>query len=292
MSTWREIAAAIADATGEAFDPRPPDGIGGGCINSAFRLSDGRRDYFVKTNRAERADMFAAEAAALAALADSDTLRVPHPICHGTAGETGYLAMEYVAPGRPRHGGWALAGERLAALHAHTAERYGWQRDNTIGSTPQQNAWHADWVVFWRVRRLGFQLAEAARNGYGGALQDDGARLLERLPALLDHAPSPSLLHGDLWSGNLAFDADGAPYVFDPATYYGDRETDLAMTELFGGFDREFHAAYAAAWPLPPGYPVRKQVYNLYHVLNHLNLFGGGYHGQALRLIDRLLAAC
>lgn len=292
MTPWPEIAEAIADATAEAFAPHPPDAIGGGCINSAFRLSDGRRDFFVKTNRADRVGMFTAEAEGLAALAASGTLRVPRPVCHGTTGDTGYLVMEYIPPGRRAHDGWALAGEQLAAMHAHTAARFGWQRDNTIGATLQQNAWHADWVIFWRDRRLGFQLAEAARNGHDGSLQDRGARLLERLPSLLEHGPSPSLLHGDLWSGNLAFDANGSPYIFDPATYHGDREADLAMTELFGGFDRAFYAAYEANWPLPPGYPVRKQLYNLYHVLNHLNLFGGGYHGQAMRLIDRLLAAC
>lgn len=292
MSTWQAIAGAIADATGAAFEPHAPDTLGGGCINSAFRLSDGRRDYFVKTNRATLADMFEAEAAGLAAMAETGTLRVPEPVCHGVTGDTAYLVIEYIAPGRRGAESWALAGERLAAMHRHSADRFGWQRDNTIGATPQPNAWHADWTAFWRDRRLGFQLAEAARNGHGGRLQTAGERLRESLPALLDHAPEPSLLHGDLWSGNLAFDADGSPYVYDPATYYGDREADLAMTELFGGFDRDFYAAYTSAWPMPTGYPVRKELYNLYHVLNHLNLFGGGYHGQAMRLMERLLAAC
>jgi fructosamine-3-kinase len=168
--------------------------------------------------------------------------------------------------------------------------RFGWDRDNTIGSTPQLNEPSVDWVTFWRERRLGYQLELAARNGYRGRLKQRGERLLDGLGALLDHNPVPSLLHGDLWGGNLGYDEAGEPVIFDPACYFGDREADLAMTELFGGFGRRFWAAYQEAWPLSEGYPVRKHLYNLYHVINHLNLFGGGYLSQAESMIDRLLA--
>jgi fructosamine-3-kinase len=131
----------------------------------------------------------------------------------------------------------------------------------------------------------------AAANDAGARLVARGERLLEALPALLErHRPPASLLHGDLWSGNYAYTRDGEPAIFDPATYYGDRETDLAMTELFGGFPREFYAAYQSAWPLDAGYATRKRLYNLYHVLNHFNLFGGGYLAQAQGLIDGLLS--
>ena len=175
-------------------------------------------------------------------------------------------------------------------MHRTTRAEFGWVRDNTIGATPQPNTPDPDWVRFWARQRLGFQLALAARNGHGGALQRLGETLLGRLPDLLDHAPAPSLLHGDLWGGNLGYMRDGEPVIYDPAVYYGDREADLAMTELFGGFGGDFYAAYREAWPLDPGYASRRDLYNLYHVLNHLNLFGGGYLGQALNLLGRLLA--
>ena len=188
---------------------------------------------------------------------------------------------------RPRCG----ARPALAQLHRTTAEAYGWHRDNTIGTTPQDNARTEDWAAFFRDRRIAPQLALAARNGHGGRLQRAGERLLAAMPLLLaGHAPVASLLHGDLWSGNAARLASGEPVIFDPAVYFGDRETDLAMTELFGGFPAAFHAAYRAAWPIDAGYPVRRTLYNLYHVLNHLNLFGGGYGAQAEAMIGQLLA--
>jgi len=173
----------------------------------------------------------------------------------------------------------------LAAAHRKAGPRFGWPRDNYIGATPQENAPCAGWAEFWRHRRLEPQLALANRNGYRVEAPPVW-RLLE------GHEPVASLLHGDLWSGNAGFLADGAPVVFDPAVYYGDREADLAMTELFGGFAEEFYAAYSEAWPLDEGYKLRKQLYNLYHLLNHLNLFGGGYLGQVratLGLLGRAL---
>jgi fructosamine-3-kinase len=182
----------------------------------------------------------------------------------------------------------AALGRGLAALHANHAERFGWHRDNTIGSTPQPNAWSDSWLEFWRDRRLAQQLELAHRNGHALARGD---ALLAGLHQLLDgHEPRPSLLHGDLWGGNAGFTDGGEPVVYDPACYCGDREADLAMTELFGGFRPAFHAAYREAAPLAPGYPLRRDLYNLYHVLNHLNLFGGGYLRQAGSMIDRLLS--
>jgi fructosamine-3-kinase len=185
----------------------------------------------------------------------------------------------------------AQAGRVLACLHRCTATDFGWHRENTIGSTPQHNTRARDWVAFWRERRLGFQLDLAARNGYGRALLDSGERLMSVLDGLIGHRPVASLLHGDLWGGNIGASRDGEPVIFDPAVYFGDRETDLAMTELFGGFGSDFYAAYREAWPLPPEYATRKTLYNLYHVLNHLNLFGGGYLTQAKGMMDRLVAS-
>lgn len=291
MSDWDRIAEAIAAATRTPFRIEDRVSVGGGCINAAYQLEGGGRRYFVKLNAAAQADMFEAEAAGLRELGVAGGVRVPEPICHGTVGTQAYLVLEHLSFGRERDAAMVRFGRGLAQLHRHTAERFGWSRDNTIGSTPQPNGWLDDWVEFWRERRLGFQLALAARNGHGGALQRRGEALLGALPVLLaGHAPVPSLLHGDLWSGNYAVTDAGEPVIFDPAVYYGDRETDLAMTELFGPFPETFYAAYREAWPLAPGYGTRRTVYNLYHILNHLNLFGGGYGSQARRMIDMLLA--
>jgi fructosamine-3-kinase len=252
-------------------------------------VDDGTRRYFVKTNRAARRAMLEAEADALRALIATKSVRAPQPLCSGTAAERAFLVLEYLdLRGR---GDAALLGTQLAQLHRAPQSRFGWASDNWIGSTPQPNGWRHDWIAFWREQRLGFQLQLAAQNGHGGALQRDGEALLVRLDGFFDgYAPAPSLLHGDLWGGNHGFLADGSPVIFDPASYVGDRECDLAMSELFGGFAPDFHAAYRAAWPLDAGYAVRRTLYNVYHVLNHANMFGGGYAAQAQRMMAQLLA--
>ncbi len=284
------IATAITQATGAPFNARREQSVGGGCINTAHVLEDGDRRYFVKLNTAARLDMFAAEAQGLEEIIRTGTIKAPAPVCYGVACDQAYLVLEFIAPGRGSHASQEQLGQQLAAMHRVTRPRYGWARDNTIGATPQYNAESDDWVAFWRTQRLGFQLQLAAGSGYGGRLQTRGERLLVELPALLaGHKPPAALLHGDLWSGNYSIDTKGAPVIFDPALYYGDRETDLAMTELFGGFSTRFYQAYHEAYPLPEGYQLRRSLYNLYHVLNHLNLFGGGYLAQAEQLTDGLL---
>lgn len=283
------IAAAIEQATGTPFTLRSERAVGGGCINSARIIegSDGRR-YFVKTNRASRLTMFEAEAAGLEAIQATGTVRVPRPICSGSSGDEAWLVLEYLEMGG--RGSAAELGRRLAAMHRHTWDRYGWHRDNTIGSTPQINTPCSDWAEFLRVHRLGYQFALAARQGAPRRLLERGERLLAGLEGFfVGYRPAPSLLHGDLWGGNYGY-SRGEPVIFDPAVYYGDREADLAMTELFGGFPSDFYAAYREAWPLDAGYRVRKDLYNLYHVLNHFNLFGGGYLAQAERMTGSLLA--
>ena len=188
-------------------------------------------------------------------------------------------------------GSAAKLGEELAELHKITGEHYGWSRDNFIGTTTQINAPCNDWADFWRDRRLKPQLELATCAGHGGRLLSLGERLLENVHRLMDgHQPAASLLHGDLWAGNKAYTRDGAPVIFDPACYYGDRETDIAMTELFGGFERDFYAAYEAASPLPDGYALRRDLYNLYHMLNHLNLFGAGYRLRCENMMEKLLS--
>jgi fructosamine-3-kinase len=199
--------------------------------------------------------------------------------------------MEYFEGGGETSGTAEAFGQQLAHLHRHTRDQFGWHRDNTIGSTLQPNTPANDWLVFWRQQRLGFQLALAEQRDASRSLLRKGDELLQLMDGLFsDHQPQPSLLHGDLWSGNYAITREGDPIIFDPAVYFGDREADLAMTELFGGFPRRFYAAYNEAWPLDSGYQVRKTFYNLYHILNHFNMFGGGYAGQAERMTEKLLS--
>lgn len=289
---WQDIAQAITDATGTPFVMDTQSGLGGGCINTAMKISGSGREYFVKLNDAKLRDMFDAEADGLRDLARAQAVRVPLPVCTGTSGRQAFIVMEYLALGG-RGGAAVMArfGEQLAQMHRHTAARFGWHRDNTIGSTPQLNAWQADWLGFWREQRLGYQLQLAGKHGIGSRVLYKGEQLQERLAAFFTaYAPQASILHGDLWSGNYGISRDGEPVIFDPAVYYGDREADLAMTELFGGFGSEFYAGYQAAWPLDAGYKQRKTLYNLYHILNHFNLFGGGYGAQAEGMIERLLA--
>jgi len=291
MIDWSEIAEAISSATAEPFAVAAQQAVGGGCINRAYRVEGGGRRYFIKLNDADSLEMFAAEAEALLALQATATVRVPAPLCWGTTGTTAYLALEYLELKASSEASAALLGTRLAQLHRHTGKHYGWHRDNTIGSTPQINGMHDDWVHFWREQRLNYQLHLAAQRGFGGSLQRKGERLASCLAQVLDgHNPPPSLLHGDLWSGNYAALPDGQPVIFDPASYYGDREADFAMTELFGGYPPRFYAAYREHFPVNHGYRLRKTLYNLYHILNHANLFGGGYASQAEHMIDTLLS--
>lgn len=288
---WTALEGHIGVVTGRPFVARQRRALGGGCISRAWRVGDGKRDYFVKINAAAGLPMFEAEAAGLTELAATATVRVPESVCHGAAGEQAYLVLEYLPLGGSAPKALERLGRHLADLHGRPQPYFGWHRDNTIGSTPQPNGRFDDWLTFWRERRLGFQLELAAANGYGGALQHRGEELLARLDRLfVGYQPPPALLHGDLWSGNAGCTTEGEPVVFDPAVYYGDREADLAMTELFGGFPENFYAAYREALPPDVGYPLRRTLYNLYHVLNHLNLFGGSYRTQAEGMIATLLA--
>lgn len=289
MIVWQDIERSLSTTLNCRLRLASPRSVGGGSINQAYRVDSSRGPFFIKLNRADRLDMFTAEAEGLDALSQAVSLRVPRPVCSGVAGDRAFLVLEHLELGSP--GSAAALGEGLAALHRVCTDQFGWHRDNTIGSTLQSNRRNHDWVAFWAGQRLDVQLRMAVVKDAGARLAARGERLLEVLPVLLGgHQPPASLLHGDLWSGNYAYTRDGDPVIFDPAVYYGDRETDLAMTELFGGFPREFYAAYQAAWPLDAGYAMRKRLYNLYHVLNHFNLFGGGYLSQAQGLIDGLLS--
>ncbi|MGH8169295.1 MAG: fructosamine kinase family protein [Steroidobacteraceae bacterium] len=288
---FEAIAREIAAQLGGDCAPEPQSGVSGGSIHRSYRWMCGGIPLFVKVAAASCGAGLEAEAVGLLALAAARAVRVPRVLARGTAGQSAFLALEWIdsrASGRTAE---HRLGEQLAAQHAVTAQQYGFESDNFIGRTPQPNGWLADWVEFFRERRLRHQLALAVQNGFAELLEHPGARLLEAVDALLaDHRPEASLLHGDLWAGNWLADGGEVPVIFDPAVYHGDREADIAMARLFGGFGRAFHDAYQAAAPLPAGYAVRAELYNLYHVLNHANLFGGGYARQARARIDRLLA--
>ncbi len=290
MTLWECVASAITETTQLPFRLSSQAPVGGGDINQCHRLNgaDGRR-YFLKLNDASHRAIFVAEAARLTAIAATGSVRVPQVVAQGTTDRQCFLVLEHLELGG--RGNVRLLGEQLAALHRCTSLRFGFPQDNFIGTTPQPNDWEDDWIAFWHERRLGHQLRLARQNGYGGELQGLGEKLMDALPAFFDgYAPQPSLLHGDLWGGNHGHLNDGTPVVFDPAAYYGDRECDLAMTELFGGYPADFYAAYCAHFPLDAGYPMRRELYNLYHILNHANLFGSGYSRQAEQMMRRLLA--
>ena len=289
MIDWDAIVAAINNAIPTHFEFSRIAPLSGGCINQTYRISSrDNRHFFIKLNTADKREMFAAESHGLGEIAATHTIRVPQAVAHGIAGAHSFLVLENLELGG--RGNATLLGQQLAALHRNAAPKFGFARANTIGATPQHNNWQADWLTFWCEQRLGFQLELAANNGYAGELQLLGRQLMTKMPEFFaGYQPQASLLHGDLWSGNHAYTVDGLPVLFDPASYYGDREADLAMTELFGGFGQEFYAAYRAAWPLDTGYARRKPLYNLYHILNHANLFGGVYVRQAKGMMQQLL---
>lgn len=288
---WPAIDAHISQMTGQPFKSVTHTSMGGGCINATYHISGGGLDFFVKINAPGRHEMFAAEAAGLQEIINCGAVRAPAPVCHGATRHASYLALEFLDLGACSGPACEQLARQLASMHMHTANQFGWRINNTIGATPQSNRQHQDWVSFWRTERLEFQLRLASKNGMDGGIRKKGARLLDHLERFFPgYTPLPSLLHGDLWNGNCGAIKEGDPVVFDPAVYYGDRETDLAMSELFGGFPARFYAAYREAYPLDPGYEIRKTLYNLYHVLNHANLFGGSYAAQAGRMLDLLLS--
>ena len=254
------LCAAIKGQTGLDFSAARLRALAGGCINQVLEVEAGGHRHALKLNAASSGPQFAAEAEGLAALAACDAFRVPAVRAHGVAGESAYLLLEHIPmqPLASDEDGRRFA-EALVALHHNVEAPYGWPTDNFIGATPQINTAYDGWARFFIHCRLMPQLEHARAKGYKGALGRETDQLIERIPALfLDYCPRPSLLHGDLWSGNAAMDDTGRPVIFDPAVYRGDRDSDLAMAELFGGFPGAFYVAYRAAWPLAEGYEQRK----------------------------------
>jgi fructosamine-3-kinase len=286
---YRAIARRIGETSGRPFELKSVSHLGGGCINETVRLTgtDGAA-WFVKSGTSPDTSVFAAEFDGLQALADTQTIRVPKPLVYGEAEGQAWFAMELLQLGGAQRDSQEQLGRQLAALHRVEQPHFGWHRDNTIGSTQQRNPRSDDWIDFWREHRLGFQLELAER---GGTRFKGSDRLVDRLDDLfVDFEPRPSLLHGDLWSGNIGFLGDGAPVIFDPACYFGDREAEFGIVVMFGGFTPDFHRGYESIWPHDEGFARRLPLYELYHTLNHLNIFGTSYTAACQHLIDQLLA--
>ncbi|MCW5876640.1 MAG: fructosamine kinase family protein [Anaerolineales bacterium] len=277
MQEWLKAAGH-----GEVQSSRP---VSGGCINNGIRLlSESGAGFFLKTNSAAPEGMFAREAEGLAALRAAPTgLRIPR--AYLWSGD--FLLLEDLAPAERAADYWPQLGRGLAALHSLQSSRFGFDSDNYLGSTLQPNPWTDDGYEFLARQRLLYQ-ARLARDGGRLDAADIMAieRLAGRLPELLPAQPAV-LIHGDLWAGNAISDAAGGPALIDPAAHYGWAEAELGMTALFGGFAPEFYAAYEEATPLQPDWRERLPIYNLYHLLNHLNLFGAGYLGQVQAVLSR-----
>ena len=290
----RALGEILSRQLGEPIEVESAVAVGGGSINQAFRVScSDRSQRFVKTSPEASLLVFQREADGLQALGAPGILRVPESSLAATANGQAFLILDWIETGSPANDFQATFGRQLARLHRATAEsdeskgRFGFGHDNWIGATPQPNGWKDDWVDFWREHRLGFQLDLARKNGLSDPELDRlGENLLNNLERWIDLPEEPPcLLHGDLWGGNYLVDQEGDPVLIDPATYYGHREAELAMTRLFGGFQQAFYTAYEDEWPLPTGSETRLKLYELYHLLNHLNLFGRGYRGSCLGIL-------
>jgi fructosamine-3-kinase len=282
-----QIVEHIFKITGQRLINPTQRPVSGGDISKAFVIGDRTRKYFVKTNSALRLGMFEVEAIALSQIHATQIIKVPEPICWGKTSDLAYIVIDWIEFGRIEN--WQQLGRKLAAMHeVKSSMGFGWDRQNTIGFTPQINTWNSNWIDFFIEHRLLYQLKLARQKGFKPIISD--RELCERVPKFFQgYDPQPSMVHGDLWSGNVGFDLTGEPVIFDPALYFGDREVDIAMTELFGGFPPEFYQSYNAAFPLDAGYKYRKDLYNLYHILNHFNLFGGSYGVMATRAIEEIM---
>jgi fructosamine-3-kinase len=285
-----DVQARVSAALGARV--RRAQHVGGGDINEAFvvDLEDGRR-VFVKTNASADPEMFPAEARGLAWLAEAHALRMPEVLAVSSGERPAFLALEYLCPERPRAGFDEELGRGLAALHRFGAPGFGLDHDNFIGRLPQSNCAAASWPEFYRRERLVPQLEAATQRGLiSAALARRFERLFDRLDELVGPSEPPARLHGDLWGGNLHVDPDGAPCLIDPAVYGGHREIDLAMMKLFGGFGARVFDAYAEALPLADGSDERVALYQLYPLLVHVNLFGGGYVASVERALAKYVA--
>jgi len=290
-----EISASLADVLKQDIQLDTWQSVSGGSIHQAWHVSSQcGQHFFVKTNQSNKYHTLEAESLGLQTLNNhinqENPLRVPKVFTLGSNEEYSWLILEYIDFGQNTPASQTALGQGLALLHQHTAPHFGFESNNVIGENLQTNTWSINWGDFWANQRLNTQFELAKQHSFYNSIQNEAEQLLNLLPQLLqDHQPIPSLLHGDLWAGNAASDKQDKPIIFDPAVYYGDRECDLAMTELFGGFSADFYAAYNHVYPLDSGYQQRKNLYNLYHILNHANLFGGSYIKQSQSMMQQLI---
>jgi fructosamine-3-kinase len=316
MPDVETIAAAALRMAGDTTPVEQWEAVSGGMISRTARIRSGRGEYLLKWGGQGLPGFFAAEARGLELLASARAVRVPQVLAYHDANRTesqepttakpdnehgsrlsvlgseGFILLEWLQspPRADREAAFAALGRDLAALHHATAPAHGLDHDNYLGNMPQVNGWAASWAEFFRERRLRPQ-GEIARRG--GRMAGDRARRFDRLLGRLDsflgdHTPPPALMHGDLWSGNVLVGPGGGPALVDPAASYGDREAELGYTALFGGFPEAFYRAYEETWPLPAGWRERREIYNLYHLVNHLNHFGESYGGAVDATLRRL----
>jgi fructosamine-3-kinase len=286
VKRFASLSGAVEALTGDGTVlKRSP--LSGGDINRAWKLQlPGGKSLFLKENRRENLPFFETESRSLSEMRLMGESFVVSPMAIGTDRENAFLLLPYLGTGRGGSDSWRIFGRRLAEFHrAGKEDRFGFSEDNYIGSTPQKNGWKTLWVDFFRENRLEYQIRLASAH-IDGSLARRFLIFLDRLERYLPEPDKPSLLHGDLWSGNVLRGKDQL-WLIDPAAYYGHREADLAMTYLFGGFPGEFYLSYGEANPLEPDFGERKDIYNLYHLLNHLNMFGASYLGSVRAIVER-----
>lgn len=290
MVNWHKFAEYLAQEKQIHFNILSVSSVAGGDIHQAFHLHTSEGDFFLKMNGAEKYALFTTEENSLNRLSATLSIVLPRVIGSGIFQQSSWLLLEFLQ--LSSKGDDLQRGKDLALLHQHCLpkKQFGWFEDNYIGNSLQKNNWQDNWVEFYSKNRLQPQLDDALEKSNNLKLKNLGAELIAQLPKYFqDYQPKPSYLHGDLWAGNSGFLADGSAVFYDPASYIGDRETDIAMSEMFGGFSAEFYKGYELVFPLDKDYSQRKTLYNLYHYLNHYNLFGGGYLNQSLNAISSCL---
>ncbi|MDQ6988288.1 MAG: fructosamine kinase family protein [Mariprofundaceae bacterium] len=288
-----QLRLSLGERVADSFDLLDWKGVSGGCIHQSWLVSSSAGlSFFIKTNQSSAFAMFEAEALGLQtisqALSSDNPLRIPEVLAVGQNQAHAWLVLSAIEinAGSPAQ---TSLGHGLALLHQQQAPAFGFEQHNFIGESPQNNTWQTHWSDFFTEQRLNAQYKLAEQHGIAFHFTAAWQTLRPLIPKILDgHTSQPCLLHGDFWAGNFAYDMQANPYIFDPAVYYGDPECDLAMSALFGGFETSFYAAYHEVIPQKEGYAQRKKLYNLYHVLNHANLFGGAYIGQSIQMMQEL----
>ena len=274
----RRIITQLGNALNTTITVNRESSIVGGCINNAIKINTNKGDFFVKWNTNSKANMFQSEYNGLKVLKDTNTIRIPNVLCF----DDDFLILEFISPSNPNNAFWEVFGQKLALMHKQTHSKFGLDFDNYIGSLYQDNTQNKNWTEFFIQNRLQAQLSI---GNFSGTLLSDFDKLFQKLPNLFPNE-KPALLHGDLWSGNFLAKNGDTPMLIDPAIYYGNREMDIAMSKLFGGFNSDFYFAYNESRPLENGWEERIQICNLYPLLIHVNLFGGAYINQVKNILS------